>query len=339
MVVYWKLGFAESMTISLFALSVSDFCLLVLSALVAFFHIPRLVVLSNITTYYRAVVFYFCGTVRISFNRLSLWITALISFERCTSILLPSRVKHVLTPKKITSAIVFLSIVFLIATIPALVTVQTEELFDPQTNGTFFSLRYKFSLSGLHNSYFVSMCLLQFVSLIIVLILNAVLIWALKKRNKLWVSRRTGERAAANDRTSNDASERRYRTSVFCVPLKRDAPASSAAQRGTVCGIRALRERKLGRMVVMLSGIHLMSSTPTLVLAFLTLVWPDLKVVSSSSGAQCFTFEFWGFITNLEALNASVNILIYYHMSTRYRETFKRLLASCTNRSTRVAPG
>ncbi|GFO05075.1 hypothetical protein PoB_003158000 [Plakobranchus ocellatus] len=111
------------------------------------------------------------------------------------------------------------------------------------------------------------------------------LLWGLKKRNRIWVSRFAGHRPGSqrwenNGRARNVAPGNIHQISVLHGPTGRNpAPASPpAADVNSASALRYARERKIGRMVVILSGIHLTSYIPTVVLACLVEMKPEFKL-------------------------------------------------------------
>ncbi|GFO41446.1 chemosensory receptor c [Plakobranchus ocellatus] len=319
--VYWKIGFSDSITVLLLSLSISDLCMLLMTVMVANFHIPRLVVLSHYTTFLRAVAYYFCGLLRLSISRISLWITAFISFEKCMCILIPFKAKLVFTPKKSVAAVIFISVLTLITTAPSFVPFQIKTFVDTTTNATFSNLVFEETFSSMQRFVVIWMACCQVFCLATIIISNVMLLCCLKKRNRLWVSRFAGynsdnQHVENNGRARNVAPGNIHQLSVLHGPTGRNPAPTSPPPTDTnsVSALRYARERKIGRMIVILSGIHLTSYIPTVVLACFVEMRPEFKIVDS------------------------INIIVYYQMSTRYRETLNSFWAKCRKRSARVAP-
>ncbi|GFO41490.1 chemosensory receptor b [Plakobranchus ocellatus] len=316
--VYWKIGFSDSITVLFFSLSISDLCILLMTVMVANFHIPRLVVLSHYTTFLRDVGYYFCGLLRLSFSRISMWITAFISFEKCMCILIPHKAKLVFTPKKSFVAVSFISVLTLITSAPSFASLQIKTSVDTTTNATFSNLVFKESFSSMRRFRIILIACSQVFCLATIIISNVMLFWKLKKRNRIWVSRFAGhrpdnQRVENNSRARNVAPGNIHQISVLHGPTGRN-PTPPPADTNSAAALRYARERKIGRMIVILSGIHLTSYIPIVVLACLVETRPGFKIVDS------------------------INIIIYYQMSTRYRETLNSFWAKCRKRSARVAP-
>ncbi|GFN96432.1 chemosensory receptor c [Plakobranchus ocellatus] len=246
------------------------------------------------------------------------------------SILVPFKAKLMFTPAKSVVAAIFVSILTLITTAPLFVPFGTETFVDTTTNTTFFILVFEESLSSMESFVITWTGCSQVFCLAIIIISNAMLLWGLKKSNRVWVSRHNcptaGNRySEANNRARNVASGNIHEISVLHGPTER-IPNPPPIQTNPASALRIAREKKIGRMVVILSGIHLASYIPTVVGVCLKGMKPEFRMTSRSLASV------------LETLNASVNIIVYYQMSTRYRETLDRFWAKCKRRSNRVAP-
>ncbi|GFN79045.1 hypothetical protein PoB_000555100 [Plakobranchus ocellatus] len=165
------------------------------------------------------------------------------------------------------------------------------------------------------------------------------LLWGLEKRNRIWLSsfarqRRRRQLVENNGRARNVAPGNIHHLSVLHGLMERNS-TPPPTQTVSVSALRYARDRKIGRMIVILSGIHLTSYIPTIVLACFVEMKPEFKFLDSS---QSLPFVFWTFTTVLETLNASINIIVYYQMSTLYRQTLNSFWTKCRKRSARGAP-
>ncbi|GFN98451.1 hypothetical protein PoB_002495700 [Plakobranchus ocellatus] len=110
------------------------------------------------------------------------------------------------------------------------------------------------------------------------------LLWGLKKSNRIWVSRFAGHRPGSqrvenNGRARNVAPGNIHQISVLHGPTRR-SPTQPPTDTNSASALRYVRERKIGRMIVILSGIHLTSYIPTVVLACLVEMKPNFKLVN-----------------------------------------------------------
>ncbi|RUS84754.1 hypothetical protein EGW08_007496, partial [Elysia chlorotica] len=275
--VFYKQRFTEAITTSLFALSLSDLCQLVMMILVSNFHIPMLALRSHFTLFLNRLTYYYCGVLRICFSRISIWITVLITLERCVCILLPLKVRVMFTPKRVAVAIAVISTLTLITSTPVFASVRVVKATNPRTNVTFNTFVNTEWAESMKDVSVVTMLCTQVFSLCVILVCNILLLLGLKKRRKIWVP---GERSLASRHTSNPI------TDVTSV-------------------------RTSGTSVALRKCIYVFNPPPP----------------PRHSRYKALSDVVWSFLYVLEALNTSMNIFVYYKMSTRYRDTLRRMLA------------
>lgn len=88
-----------------------------------------------------------------------------------------------------------------------------------------------------------------------------------------------------------------------------------AAESGNAEG-KNVREKRVVVMVTAISGIFIACYTPSVVNLVLMLCFPEYSIV----GAFTNTFKLmWSLFLNLEAINSSVTIFIYFNMSSKFR--------------------
>ncbi|GFN95217.1 hypothetical protein PoB_002172300 [Plakobranchus ocellatus] len=201
-------------------------------------------------------------------------------------ILIPHKAKLVFTPKKSVAAVIFISVLTLITTAPLFVSLQIKTSVDTTTNATFSNLVFKEIFSSGESFVIVWTACSQIFCLAMIIISNFMLLWGLKKRNRTWVSRFSGQRPGRqhvenNGSVRNVAPGNIHQISVLHAPMERNpAPASPPpTDTNSVSALRNAREQKIGRMIVILSGIHLTSYIPTVMLACLSEMKPEFKKV------------------------------------------------------------
>lgn len=92
----------------------------------------------------------------------------------------------------------------------------------------------------------------------------------------------------------------------------------------------SVRDKKTVNMIVLIAIILIICYTPGTALLMVTFFEPEFSV----SGRYVNTFiAAWTFGLLLETVNSSVNIILYYKMSTRYRQTLRQLFSVCTSRT------
>lgn len=85
-------------------------------------------------------------------------------------------------------------------------------------------------------------------------------------------------------------------------------------------------------MVVVLAVIVIVCYIPGIAVSSVVFFEPEFSIVGEYVNAF---FVSWSFAFIFEATNASVNIFLYYSMSTKYRVTFHEAFSICGKRATR----
>lgn len=82
------------------------------------------------------------------------------------------------------------------------------------------------------------------------------------------------------------------------------------------------RERKTMSMVVMIATVLIICYAPGVALSSVSFFEPEFSIFGQYVNSF---FALWSFVFSFEAFNSSINIFVYYYMSTKYRETFRVL--------------
>ena len=122
----------------------------------------------------------------------------------------------------------------------------------------------------------------------------------------------------------NNSSDRTRRVNVGGRQEVRSATAHAAH-----------RDRKLARMIVLLCAILFVCYLPSTVCLMVQLIESEFSI---KGDYENMFFVGWSFAWIADAINSSVNIFVYYNMSTKYRATFKTLFARWHRKWRRVAP-
>lgn len=82
------------------------------------------------------------------------------------------------------------------------------------------------------------------------------------------------------------------------------------------------RDRTTMSMVVMIATVLIVCYTPGVAVSMVTVFEPDFYIFSNCINIFLVC---WSFVVIFETLNSSINIFFYYHMSIKYRETFRQV--------------
>lgn len=109
-------------------------------------------------------------------------------------------------------------------------------------------------------------------------------------------------------------------TVVLVVQLRSKAKWREFCTSGKQGNAMPSRSTKVSKMVVTISSIFIACFVP-IIIAFVAMsIEPALSISGKYRGLLTITA---GLCVLLESINSSVNIFIYYHMSSRYRKVFR----------------
>ena len=297
LVVYAKLGFSETIHMSYVALAVSDFgCLLTLLYMCfCFSYLLEAILLryrmrTDITLFAN-----FTGAwPHHGFTRTPAMLTAWVSFERCLCVIFPTRVKLMITRKVTKVVLAFIYVIGCCPVVLAFVGMQTEKVFDPETNFTTLILKYA-DQTQLNRANQIAFILYgaayPLLSWVMVVVCATFLITALK-RSVRW--RSINSRASAGATGSGDAGSTKI----------------------------SPKETRVTRTVVIIACAFIFFSFPIAAIVVFALINREFSV----NGELHFPLMISVAISFLfSGLNSSVNIVVYTITGSRFRSTLVHL--------------
>lgn len=111
-------------------------------------------------------------------------------------------------------------------------------------------------------------------------------------------------------------------TVTLVVKLKNKTKWRKTSSTGAQTDRVADRNHKVSKMVVMISSLFIACFIPESILFIVMAVVPEFNV---NGKYRNILFLSGGFALVLESINSSVNIFIYYYMSSRYRCVFRKM--------------
>ncbi|GFO27099.1 peptide receptor gpcr [Plakobranchus ocellatus] len=299
--VFVKLGFSEPSNISLTALAVCDFSLAVLYTWnnLCFwltYHNFRL-------PFHSANVSFLTGGAQLAYLSTTIaWITAFISLERCLCILLPLKVRRLITPR---GTFVAMLIIILLTFCPSLFTYIRYKFvwaFNPYQNRTILNttpVNSEFAILLEKISIAICGVIQPLLAFSIVLTCSVRLIVQLRKISC-------------------------WRMSVTSAKSRRVQPEENLAASSPAAGVRiSQKEKRLVRMVVAIATIFNVSYVPTCIGLLCYVVFDEFNLF----GVYRRLFLVSGYIISWgQSISGSVNILIYYKMASKFRSVFRRLV-------------
>ena len=232
MVVFSKLGFQESVNISLFCLSVSDFLVSVVSIFIGIGINPALAE-NRFPFELTHITLVFAVTPRAVFFKITKTITAFVTFERCLCVVMPLKIKLFLTVTRVELLMTTIFVSITLSNIPLFYIQPLRWNVFPHLNRTIFSMYTRSDAGKIRRLFFpihagiFSMFLYPFIiTCTVVLIINL-------QRKLAW-----------REKTSTTGTKK-------------------------TCGI-SQKDRKVAKAVAMVSGAFLVFGLPGLCMEFCT---------------------------------------------------------------------
>ncbi|XP_005094258.1 neuropeptides capa receptor-like [Aplysia californica] len=216
-----------------------------------------------------------------------------ISVERCLCITQPFKVKEIITPGRSIFIIASIFTVSMATVFPSLSLVSFVTQRDPCTNVIPRYMMFVHSISVRPVRFIVSNILftsLQIISFICLLLCTGTLILSLRNETK-WRNRVT------------------YRPCA--VTLANTAEPSLS------------REKRVVKMVVIVASVFIVCFAPAQAAPIANLLMPEFfhgRRYGYAYGV-CWAVSYF-----LYSVNSSVNLIVYYNMSSRYRDSLGRLI-------------
>ncbi|XP_059164112.1 uncharacterized protein LOC131947045 [Physella acuta] len=290
-VIFLKQGLQDSVNISLFSLAISDILSLISFGILALWVSP-IYVYSELDVISGEFEYIVGGMFHSTMTRITGWITAFITLERCLCVAIPLKVKSILTIKRVAICMVSVFLIVFISYMPLFYTNQIVWKFFPLFNRTMLGITFTPDRALIDFFVFLFHTVIStFGSFIAVLICTITLVIELKQKTK-W---------------------------------RKQATMTSSVKPGEAKSISS-KEIKVIRMIVLLSTAFIISSTPTM--AFTIWSIADQSFTAVGYNRNIFNVSF-SFIFLIEALNSSISMLVYYTMSTKFKVTCREMLPSC----------
>uniref|UniRef100_A0A2C9KV02 G-protein coupled receptors family 1 profile domain-containing protein n=1 Tax=Biomphalaria glabrata TaxID=6526 RepID=A0A2C9KV02_BIOGL len=108
-------------------------------------------------------------------------------------------------------------------------------------------------------------------------------------------------------------------TAILVVSLRRKSKwRKNVVSNKSQQDVLSSRENKTMALVIMVATVLIICYTPGVVCAFLEIFDPDFSFYAKQENVYHVT---WSFCFLFNSINASINVLVYYRMSSKYRST------------------
>ncbi|KAH9519734.1 hypothetical protein Btru_070768 [Bulinus truncatus] len=285
--VFLRQGLHKSMNLSFFAMSLSDLFGVVFQVWHNFCLNPYVERIDSPVDFME-VQYLTAGWPNAVLVRITCWITAYITAERCLSIAIPLKIKQVITFNRTAFIIIFIYSINIASIVPLYFSAYFSWNFYPEQNRTKLGISFRSNKLEIESLIFTFQASLAIIAFLLVIIFTVILVVKLKKKSK-W------RRSATSDKDQNDSM--------------------------------STRERKTISMVIAVAVVLIVCYTPAVTCSITTSITPDFGI----TGRQANMFHvIWSFGFLFHSINSSINVFLYYRMSSKYRATFHELFRKCS---------
>uniref|UniRef100_A0A2C9LX96 G-protein coupled receptors family 1 profile domain-containing protein n=1 Tax=Biomphalaria glabrata TaxID=6526 RepID=A0A2C9LX96_BIOGL len=237
-VVFWKQGFKDSVNVSLFALAVSDVGML---GTLIWHNLCFNPLFHNLDLPFDSVEMQYLtgGWPHVVFTRITSWITAFITLERCLCIALPLKIKSLLTARRVKVIMVSIFLILIASVTPVYCVNSYGWKYFPSRNKTLIGLVYTPDRESVEKvSFTFNNIIIPFFAFLTIVCCTLVLVAKLRSKAK-W--RRKSTSAGQTDQMTS-------------------------------------RDQKVTKMVVMISTLFIVCFTPICVVFIGMTAEPDLSI-------------------------------------------------------------
>ncbi|XP_059178757.1 uncharacterized protein LOC131957924 [Physella acuta] len=288
--IFLRQGFIDQVNITLLALALSD--LLALMAI----SVPTLVFfmaykLFDVILYSGEISYITAGTVHLIFVRVTGWLTAFITFERCLCVTLPLHVKSLFTKQRVTCVVVTIYVFSFACLAPTYYTTRIISSYLPQINRSYLILVYTDDRAIIdHVTFIVGNVFPVMASFSIVVLSTIFLVVGL------------------------------VRSTTFSTHQIQQLTTNNKIQ------VISRKKIKIIKLTSSLALIYIVTFTPTIIFTVWTIRDPGFSVTGFNRNFFNVAFSF-SFL--MESLNSSLHIFPYYSLSAKYRTSFRTLFTCC----------
>ncbi|XP_012943203.1 probable G-protein coupled receptor frpr-1 [Aplysia californica] len=281
-IVFFKQGFKDTVNVTLFGLAISDMGTLVTLLWMSICYNPWFVE-ADLPVHYQDLTYLTAGWLNLCFARISSWITAFVTFERCLCIALPLKVKTIITPRNTVIVVLGIYVTMTVSVVPVYYSISLGPKYFPQFNATKIGLVYISNGAFIENVSISINAFSQLVSFFAIITCTIILVQNLLLKSK-------------------------WRQST-----------SSAVQQESF----SKRDTKVVKMIVFISGIFIACYLPSAANFIATVISDEYSIVGRYQNMFLLT---WAIFSALVAINSTVNIFVYYSMSSKFREVLNNML-------------
>ncbi|KAK0065369.1 G-protein coupled receptor [Biomphalaria pfeifferi] len=283
---FQKQGYKDGVNVTLTALAVSDLGVLITQLIIIQIYNPWLEESSLLML--KPQMLLLVIYINEYFIRASGFVTACAAFERCLCVVLPMKVKLVMTRRVAAVVNISIFIVLIVYVVGPNSLVYVGSRYIPEYNRTFAFVYYRDNREAIMNIFYIADALfIPNITMLMLLLFTVVLVTKLKSKFQ-W-----------RQMVSN--SDQRAKNSV------------------------TLKERKAIAMLSTMSGIYVVCLLPH---SALNLAVGLVDQLRAEGGYFDLTMLAYSSAVLFETVNCSVTAVVYFKMSSKYREIIYEMLPS-----------
>lgn len=180
--IFNKQGVRNTVNISLLGLATSDLGSQITLLYINISFLPAFA--DQDLPFVKQDVMYIAAWCHIMFTRISAWITAYITLERCLCVTAPLKVRNVFTPTRTILYLVFVYAIMLASVVPCFYTAHPSIVFDASRNKTLLGLSFPTDRNVIENITFITNNTIPAVAFFLVAACTALLVLNLRKKTK-----------------------------------------------------------------------------------------------------------------------------------------------------------
>lgn len=283
-IVFINHGFTDTINISLVALSVADLGSLFFTQWF-FICVNPWFVSADLPFLPLEIQSLTAGYPHVYFMRVTGFITAFVSFERCLCVLLPLKVKTVFTKRSVSWINVGIFFLTIPSLLPVYLTAYYDWKFDAKSNKTRLGILYtgnKDEVLGV--SLMITNLGMPFLSFLIIIVSTTLTSILLRRSSKWRMSTSSSARASGDDIST--------------------------------------KEKKIILTITTMSVMFIISQLPIACMLTARAVVPGLSITGRFANINYLVVSF-AFL--VETIHSSINIVVFYNMSSKYRQTVRVL--------------
>ncbi|GFR75735.1 chemosensory receptor C [Elysia marginata] len=324
---FLKMGLRDNVTITLFSLSTSDLCYLVIRSVPTVgrfiisnhpnhpwpFH-PHILTLG---TFWYSFVFY----------DFSAFVSVFLAVVRCACVAKPLLFKSMFTKARTLSILGSLFLLALVLRIPVLTVFRLTWIANPRTNATFRTVEYTENFMEIYKANDIAnrniLSWLTYITMVVcVVILASKLRAASRLRHTL-----TAQTVHEDIRDTEISDMQAVPRSITNSTSSSLPPTISETNNKTPHNSKDLnkissKDLQVIQSVTLICFIFIFSQLPYQAVSTVRLLDPEFNDV----GSRVLLYGIMGHVsTTFSFINASINIVVLYNYNTKYREQFRAL--------------